>query len=100
MESPSNFQVKEEEKLFKSVHKQGNWTFVVQSHLRECTISDLESPSNFQVKELQKLFKSVQKQRYWTFVVKNIHKAKLNNLDGQNKLSLTNIVGIKHKNCW
>ncbi len=28
LESPSNFQVKEK-KLFKSVHKQGNWTFVV-----------------------------------------------------------------------
>ncbi len=29
LESPSNFQVKEK-KIFKSVHKQGNWTFVVQ----------------------------------------------------------------------
>ena len=29
LKSPSNFQVKEK-KLFKSVHKQGNWTFVVR----------------------------------------------------------------------
>ena len=26
-----NFQIKEEEKLLKSVRKQGNWTFVVQT---------------------------------------------------------------------
>ena len=31
LESPSNFQVKEEENLFKSVQKQRNWTFVVQT---------------------------------------------------------------------
>ena len=31
LESPSNFQIKEEEKLFKSVRKQGNWAFVVQT---------------------------------------------------------------------
>ena len=30
LESPSNFQVKEK-KIFKSVHKKGNWTFVVQT---------------------------------------------------------------------
>ena len=30
-ESPSNFQVKEQEKIFKSVHKQVNWTYVVQT---------------------------------------------------------------------
>ena len=31
LESPSNFQVKEEEKIFKSDQKQRNWTFVVQT---------------------------------------------------------------------
>ncbi len=49
--SPSNFQVKEEEKLFKSVHKKGNWPLGSRQSFGESTISNFESQSKFQVKE-------------------------------------------------
>ena len=51
LESPSNFQVKEEKNYSnRSINEEiGHlWS---ESGLRESTISDLESPSNFQVKE-------------------------------------------------
>ena len=50
-ESLSNFQAKEEEKLFKSVQKQRNWTVLVRTVIWGKYKSDLESPLNFQVKE-------------------------------------------------
>ena len=67
LESPSNFQVKEEEKLFKSVHKKEIGLLWSRESFGETTISDLESPSNFQVKE-KKLLKLVKKPRNYALI--------------------------------
>ena len=66
LESPSNFQIKGK-KLFKTVLKQENWTFVVQTVVWGSTILDFESPSNFQVKG-KKILKTFQKQRNYASI--------------------------------
>ena len=56
LESPSNFQVKEEEKIIQIGPETTKLDFCGQdSHLGESTISNFESPTNFQVKEEEKI---------------------------------------------
>ena len=77
LESPSNFQVKEK-KIFKSVHKQGNWTFVVQIVIYRKYNIGFWIPIKFSSQRRKKIFKSVQKQRNWTFVVLTVIWGKYN----------------------
>ena len=60
LESPSNFQNKEK-KLFKSVHKKGNWTFVDQTFIWGKYDIRFGIPIEFP-SQRKKIFKSVQKQ--------------------------------------
>ena len=77
LESPSNFQVKEK-KLFKSVYKKINWTFVVQTVIWGKYDIRFGIPIKIPNQRERKLFKSVQKQRNWTVVVRIVIWGKYN----------------------
>ncbi len=69
---PIKFPSQRRKKIFKSVHKKGNWTFVVKTVIWEKYDIRFEIPIEFSSQRTKELFKSVQKQRNWTFVVQTV----------------------------
>ena len=61
-EFPSNFQVKERKKLFISVQKQRNWSFVVQTLIWGKYNIGFYIPIKFPSQRRKKIFKSAKKQ--------------------------------------
>ena len=73
--------------LFKSFHKKGNWTFVIQTVF--WGKYNIEFRILIKIQSKKNLFKSVQKQQNWTVVVRRvIEESTISNFEFQSKFQV------------